>query len=162
MPASLNACFANRWCSASVSTVVRTPSGRMPRSSQSPETPVPVPISTTARASIMDARNRNTAPPPLPIGATPTSLAQGPGSREDVVLADELLGVGPAGGLHSRGDDGLLGRCALVPHDGLGGTLPSGSAVPGNISRRWSVDRSAGIQRTGIHRSGPSQEPLLR
>jgi hypothetical protein len=35
-----------------------------------------VPISTTARASIRDARNCSTAPPPLPIGATPTSLAR--------------------------------------------------------------------------------------
>jgi hypothetical protein len=32
-------------------------------------------------------------------------LGARPGSREDVVLADELLGVGPAGRLQSRGDD---------------------------------------------------------
>jgi hypothetical protein len=48
----------------------------MPRSSQRPETPVPVPISTTARASRIEARNPRTAPPPEPIGVTPTSSAR--------------------------------------------------------------------------------------
>ena len=75
-PASVKPCLASRWCSASVSTVVRTPSGRMPRSSHRPETPVPVPISTTARASRTEARKRSTAPPPDPIGETPTSSAR--------------------------------------------------------------------------------------
>ena len=50
-PASAKDWRASRWCSASMSTVVSTPSDRMPRSSQSPDTPVPLPISTTARAS---------------------------------------------------------------------------------------------------------------
>jgi hypothetical protein len=48
----------------------------MPRSSQTPDTPVPVPISTTARASVTAARKRSVAPPPEPIGATPTSWAR--------------------------------------------------------------------------------------
>ena len=37
---------------------------------------MPVPISTTARAWISVARNRSVAPPPEPIGTTPTSSAR--------------------------------------------------------------------------------------
>ena len=63
-PGSPNVSLASRWCSASMSTVVRTPSARMPRSSHRPETPVPVPISITARASSTEARKRSAAPAP--------------------------------------------------------------------------------------------------
>jgi hypothetical protein len=66
---------ANRWCSASTSTVVKTPSACIPRISQTPEAPVPVPISTIALASSNEARKRSIAPPPGPIGLTPTSAA---------------------------------------------------------------------------------------
>ena len=111
--------------------MVSTPSGRMPRSIQTPETPVPVPISTTARASVTAARKRRAAPPPLPIGATPTSSARARAAVEHLVLGDELLGVGPARRLQSRDDDGLLGRdrvvsvCAATAV-GPGRTLPPG------------------------------------
>ena len=88
-PASMNASRASRWCSASMSTVVSTPSLRMPRSSQTPETPVPVPISTTERASRTDARNRSAAPPPEPIGDDADLLRARPRRREDVVLGDK-------------------------------------------------------------------------
>ncbi|MCY1554263.1 hypothetical protein D9M68_908260 [compost metagenome] len=76
IPASLNDSRARRWCSASTSTVVRTPSGRIPRSSHTPDTPVPVPISTIERASSTAARKRSVAPVPAPIGTTPTSSAR--------------------------------------------------------------------------------------
>ena len=98
MPASVKVSRASRWCSVSMSTVVRMPSARMPRSSHSPETPVPVPISTTARASRTEARKRSAAPPPEPIGTTPTSCGAGARRGQDVVLGDEVLGVGPARG----------------------------------------------------------------
>ena len=121
MPASVNVSLASRWCSASMSTVVRTPSARMPRSSQSPETPVPVPISTTARASRTEARKRRAAPPPEPIGDDADLLGAGAGGGEDLVLGDELLGVGPARGLDRGGDGGLLvgrrGRTARTSGD---------------------------------------------
>ena len=71
----------------------------MPRISHSPETPVPVPISTTARASIRAASIRRAAPPPEPIATHADLLGAGAGGGEDLVLADVVLGVGPGGGL---------------------------------------------------------------
>ena len=50
MPTERNAFRAACWCSGSMSTLVRIPSGCMPANSASPETPDPVPISTTAFA----------------------------------------------------------------------------------------------------------------
>ena len=78
-PPSVNVSRASRWCSASMSTVVRMPSGRIPRSSQSPETPVPVPTSTTARASMTEPGSaapprrprRSPSRPPRPHGRAP-------------------------------------------------------------------------------------------
>ncbi len=61
---SVNASFAARWCSASESMVVSTPSGVMPRSSHSPETPAPVPISATAVARRPAASTDSRAPVP--------------------------------------------------------------------------------------------------
>ena len=61
---------------------------------------MPVPISTTARASSTEARNCSAAPPPLPIGGDADlggALARG---GQDVVLGDVGLGEGPA----RRGD----------------------------------------------------------
>src|SRR5436305_1268167 len=74
-PASWKIRRAIRWCSASRSIVVSTPSGRMPPRSQRPLTPVPVPISTTARAAQAAASRRNAAPAPGATGARPTSSA---------------------------------------------------------------------------------------
>jgi hypothetical protein len=45
----------------------------MPRSSQIAETPQPVPISTTLRASIAPASSRRMAPAPGVIGVAPSS-----------------------------------------------------------------------------------------
>jgi hypothetical protein len=42
--------------------VVRMPSDGIPDSNQSPETPAPVPISTTAFAALAEASIRNAAP----------------------------------------------------------------------------------------------------
>ncbi len=50
--------------------VVSTPSARIPRSSHTPLTPVPVPTSTTARAL------RNAAPAPAVTASRPTSRAR--------------------------------------------------------------------------------------
>ena len=47
-----------RWCSGSTSIEVSTPSAAIPRSSHSPLTPAPVPISTTARAPIARGQER--------------------------------------------------------------------------------------------------------
>jgi hypothetical protein len=55
--------------------VVSTPSGRMPRSNHSPLTPVPVPISTTARAPQAAANRRTAAPTPGLTAGTPISRA---------------------------------------------------------------------------------------
>jgi hypothetical protein len=63
-PASTKMRRAIRWCSFSTSMVVSTPSARMPRSSQTPLTPVPVPISTTALALPAAASSRSTRPRP--------------------------------------------------------------------------------------------------
>ena len=81
MPASVKASRASRWCSASMSTVVSTPSGRMPRSSQSPETPVPVPISTTARASSTRGEEAQRGAAAGPIGDAADLLGRGRGRR---------------------------------------------------------------------------------
>ena len=62
---------------------------------------MPVPISTTARASRTEARNRSAAPPPVPIGDDADLLGAGARGRQHLVLGDELLGVGPARGLQS-------------------------------------------------------------
>jgi hypothetical protein len=48
----------------------------MPRSSHSPDTPVPVPISATAFAPIAEARNDRADPAPGEMGTTPTSSAR--------------------------------------------------------------------------------------
>jgi len=74
-PASTNSRRAMRWYPASTSIVVSTPSERMPRSSQSPLTPVPVPISTTERAPPAAASKRSVAPAAGATGARPTSAA---------------------------------------------------------------------------------------
>src|SRR6476469_2031558 len=72
-PADAYASLADRWFSASMSMVVRMPSEGMPSSSQSPETPAPVPTSTTALAPTAAAIIRRAAPPPGPIGVQPSS-----------------------------------------------------------------------------------------
>src|SRR5665647_3189286 len=63
-PASVNASRAARWCSASVSMVVSTPSGFIPASNHRPATPAPVPISTTADARTVAASMASSAPVP--------------------------------------------------------------------------------------------------
>src|SRR6266545_2332838 len=89
-PASRKMRRAIRWCSASTSIVVNTPSARMPARSQRPLTPVPVPISTTARAP----PDRDQA----------DLVRQGPGDLEGPVLGDVVLGEVP--GLRGRGRRG--------------------------------------------------------
>ena len=87
---------------------------------------MPVPISTTARASSTEARNRSAAPPPEPIATTPDLLGARAGGGEDVVLGDEGLGVGPARGLDRGGDGGLLvGRRRRTAGDVSSGTTVS-------------------------------------
>src|SRR3954452_9520932 len=76
MPASVKASLAARWCSASTSMVVSTPSAAMPPSRYSPETPAPVPISTTLRAPVAAASTRRVAPPAGPTGTQPNSRAR--------------------------------------------------------------------------------------
>ena len=135
MPASVKVCLASRWCSASMSTVVSTPSGRMPRSSHSPETP-------GAGADLDDGagleHRGEEAQRRAAAGADRHDadlLGAGAGVGQDVVLGDELLGVGPAGGLDRRGDGGLPGRsrpwCASDPCRRLyrGGTSPASGSL---------------------------------
>ncbi len=62
MPASASEALARRWCSLSASTEVSTPSGRMPDSSHSDETPAPVPSSMTDLAPRAAASSRRAAP----------------------------------------------------------------------------------------------------
>ncbi len=75
-PAARKACRANCWRSGSGSTVVSTPSGRMPCSRWMPDTPVPVPISATALASTVAASNRRAAPAPGDTERSPASRAR--------------------------------------------------------------------------------------
>jgi hypothetical protein len=70
-PASRYASRASCWRSGSVSTVVSTPSRRIPRSRWMPDTPVPVPISTTDFASPAAASSRSAAPVPGETGLRP-------------------------------------------------------------------------------------------
>ena len=55
--------------------LVSTPSEAIPASSASPETPAPVPISTTARACTERARNVSIATVPVEAGVRPISRA---------------------------------------------------------------------------------------
>ncbi len=75
MPTDRNALRATRWWSASMSTLVRMPSGCMPAKRARPETPEPVPISTTALARSTEARKVSALAPPRPIGVTPSGAA---------------------------------------------------------------------------------------
>jgi hypothetical protein len=72
----VNASRAARWFSTSMSIVVSTPSSGIPRSRCTPETPVPVPISTTARAPIAAASTSRVAPLPGCTGVQPSSVAR--------------------------------------------------------------------------------------
>jgi acetyl-CoA carboxylase biotin carboxyl carrier protein len=58
-----------------MSTLVKTPSGCMPANNARPETPEPVPTSTTARACTSRARKVNALADPRPSGATPSWAA---------------------------------------------------------------------------------------
>ena len=58
-----------------MSTLVNTPSGCIPSSNHSAETPAPVPISTTFFAVIAAAKVRTIAPAPGPIATQPISAA---------------------------------------------------------------------------------------
>ncbi len=72
-PAAAKASRASRWSPGWTSTVVSTPSARMPRSRQIPDTPAPVPISTTALASSAAASSWRAAPLPGETGRTVAS-----------------------------------------------------------------------------------------
>ena len=61
-PAAAKTVLASLWCSGSWSTLVRTEPGRIPLSSQIPDVPQPVPISTAAFALMAAARKRSTVP----------------------------------------------------------------------------------------------------
>ena len=101
---------ASRWCSASMSTVVSTPSARMPRSSHSAGDPG-AGADLDDRAGVEDRGEE--AQRGAAAGADrgdPDLLGAGAGGGEDLVLGDEGLGVGPARGLDRGGDGGLLGR----------------------------------------------------
>jgi acetyl-CoA carboxylase biotin carboxyl carrier protein len=58
-----------------MSTLVKTPSGCIPANSAKPETPDPVPTSTTVFACTTLARKVSALAEPRPIGATPSCLA---------------------------------------------------------------------------------------
>ncbi|GAA4914985.1 hypothetical protein GCM10023405_42430 [Streptomonospora salina] len=64
-----------------MSTLVSTDSSRMPRSSQMPELPQPVPTSTTERAPIEAVKKRRAAPPEALTGG---DSARWPASRAEV------------------------------------------------------------------------------
>ena len=74
-PAATNALRAIRWYSGSVSTLVSVEPGRIPRSSQMPELPQPVPISTAVLAPTQQARKRSVAPTPGSTGSVPPRSA---------------------------------------------------------------------------------------
>ena len=85
-PAARNASRANCWRSGSMSTVVSTPSGRMPCSRWMPETPVPVPISATALASAVAASSRSAAPVPGDTERSPASWARSRAQRSAALV----------------------------------------------------------------------------
>src|SRR6204780_4438087 len=74
-PAWVNALRAIRWYSGSVSTLVSVEPGRIPRSSQMPELPQPVPISTAVLAPTAQARKRSAAPTSGSTGSVPPRSA---------------------------------------------------------------------------------------
>jgi hypothetical protein len=88
-PASANARRVARSDSASLSSTVSTPSGRMPSSSHSSATPPPLPIDTTVRAAAPAARTARVAPTAGVTGGAPAS----PAAR---VRADTSAGVSAA------------------------------------------------------------------
>src|SRR5829696_791716 len=83
-----------------MSTLVRTPSGCMPAKRARPDTPDPVPTSTTAFAEIARASRVSVLAPPRPIGATPrwdassrAAAAASDSSRKSSAKA-QLAGLG--------------------------------------------------------------------
>ena len=74
-PAPRNARRACGNNSDSQSIVVRTPPAAMPSRSHRPDTPVPVPISRTARAPETAASMRSAVPVPVDTRGTPSSEA---------------------------------------------------------------------------------------
>src|SRR5437763_1154760 len=73
-----------------------------------PETPAPVPTSTTARAPTVAARNRSTAPPPGPIGTAPSSW---PRLRADTLPSVVAIAV-------RRGSGGDTGSGIVISNSG--------------------------------------------
>ena len=148
----------------------------MPRSSHRPETPVPVPISTTARASSTEARNRRAAAAAGADRDDADLLGAGARVGQDLVLGDELLGVGSSSRASLRVAMTVLldaWACSGVRLDPIAGPRPercgnnasvrhvragvdpcpaSGLATPGHLSSGGRILGSvAGLP------SGPSQ-----
>ena len=69
---------------------------------------MPVPISTTARASMHRGEEAQRGAAAGADRDDADLLGAGAGGGQHLVLGDELLGVGPARRLQSRDDDGLL------------------------------------------------------
>src|SRR5699024_2748736 len=97
------------------STLVRMPSACIPRNRASPDTPEPVPISTTARASKARASRVSMLAPPRPIGITPSDSAA---ARE--AAASSASGTKSSAHAQDAGEGALLADVAAC-----GFTIPN-------------------------------------
>ena len=94
-PAAVNALRAIRWYSGSMSTLVSVPPARIPRSSQMPELPQPVPISTTVLAAYGAGQEAQRRAHRRRYGFGAAQLGRvGPGRQQRLVLRHVVGGIG--------------------------------------------------------------------
>src|SRR5882724_7881668 len=160
-PAWVNVFLATRWYSGSVSTLVSVEPGRMPRSSQMPELPQPVPISTAVLAPAAQARKRSAAPTAGDTGSVPPRSA---------ALA-RAASSGSSSGRYSAVNASGPTRSSLAPSGAGPGTLrgarPLAIATPGRLGKprrgpvrgraghNWRNERIQGTMVTGAALADP-------
>src|SRR6266702_5859295 len=139
-----------------MSTLVSVAAGRMPRSSQIPELPQPVPISTVVFAPTAQARKRKVAPTAGRTGSVPPRSA---------ALA-RAASSGSSSGRYSAAYASGPTRSSLAPADAGRGTLPepkplaiaiparAGGPVPPQ-GRNWRNGRIHGTMVTGAALADP-------
>ena len=124
---------------------------------------MPVPISTTARASSTEARKRSAAPPPEPIGDDADLLGAGAGGGEDLVLGDERLGVGPARGLDRRGGEWARARLwSRTGRAGAGAGTHAPAPVVGRSDAAASRREPSWVGAHEVHRQLSGGVPSVR
>src|SRR4051794_34431181 len=139
-----------------MSTEVKMPSGCIPANRAKPETPVPVPISTTALAETVRASKVSIAAVPRPSGMTPRSAAlsraevaaSGSGRNVSAYAQEAALGADLAAVL-------LAGRFTAVSLLGGSGATPPCSPPPERCRPAFAppvVPTPRRGHREGVHR----------